>query len=265
MLLPENFVFTQQNLQDYVDCAYRFYLHEILKLEWPAIESEPILEQEELMALGTRFHLLCQQYFSGIPAEILSTQISQLELVEWWRHFLELDLHPAPGTFSVEKLISLPFAGFRLAAKFDLLIKEPQGKLLIYDWKTSQHQPKHQTLMNRMQSKVYPMAAIQSQQPKSSLSDSVELIYWYPAFPATPIRFTYSQAQEDADQTQLEQIIVEISSKIEKEFRKVDNDKPCRFCRYRSLCDRSTSAGVNAELDDIPDEPDAFNLDFDAA
>lgn len=264
MLLPENFVFTQQNLQNYVDCQYRFYLREIKKLDWPAVESEPIREQEELMLLGTRFHLLCQQYLSGIPAEVISMQITQPELAEWWKSFLLLNLNLAPGSFYAEKLFSIPFAGYRLAAKVDLLVKKGDGKILIYDWKTSQHQPKRQTMLNRMQSKVYPFVAAQSQPQQSSSDNSIEMVYWYPAFPDSPIKFFCSQSQLDDDQTKLEILINEIISKQENDFEKVSEDKLCRYCRYRSLCNRGISAGVADELSELSDMEAAFDLDFDA-
>jgi hypothetical protein len=263
MLLPDSFVFTQQNLQDYKDCAYRFYLKEILKLDWPAVESEPIREQEALMLLGTRFHLLCQQYFSGIPADVLSAQITQPELIEWWQNFLELDLHPAPGNCSVEKLNSIPFAGYRLAAKIDLLLKS-DGKLTLYDWKTSQHQPKRQTLLSRMQSKVYPYVISALAFKQNILTESIEMVYWYPAFPQSPISFAYSSTQKEADQTEIGLLVTEIASKEKEAFRKTDNLKACNFCRFRSLCDRGKEAGTSDLADEQVDSDDAFNFDFDA-
>jgi len=263
MLLPDSFVFTQQNLQDYTDCAYRFYLREILKLEWPAVESEPIREQEALMLLGTRFHLLCQQYFSGIPADVLTAQIAQPELAEWWQNFLKLDLHPEPGSFSVEKLSSIPFAGYRLAAKIDLLLKV-DGKIIIYDWKTSQHQPKRLNLLSRMQSKVYPLVASSLASAQNLAPEAVEMVYWYPAFPQAPIKFPYSSTQKDADQTELELLVAEITAKDEAGFIKTQNEKTCSFCRYRSLCNRGKEAGVSEMENDPVEVEDAFNFDFDA-
>lgn len=263
MLLPDSFVFTQQNLQDYTDCAYRFYLREILNLEWPAVESEPIRDQEALMLLGTRFHLLCQQYFSNIPADVLSTQIVQPELTDWWQNFLKLDLHPEPGSFSVEKLISIPFTRYRLAAKIDFLHKY-SDKTFIYDWKTSQHQPKRQTLLTRMQSKVYPLVVSSLACNQNLKPEAIEMVYWYPAFPQSPVKFPYSVAQKDSDQTELELIVAEIANKDEVGFVKTINDKTCKFCRYRSLCDRGKEAGTNDMEDDPTDTEDAFNFDFDA-
>ncbi len=264
MLLPEDFVFTQQNLQDYVDCEYRFYLRHIQKLEWPAIESEPVRAQEELMLLGTRFHLLCQQYFSGIPADVLSKQISNPDLAEWWRNFLTLGLDPQSGFQNVEKLVSMPFAGYRLAAKIDLLVRDASQNMTIYDWKTSRHQPKRQTLLERMQSKVYPLVISQAENARSLPLVSLEMIYWYPAFPTSPIRFTSTPQQRDQDQAQIESLVAEITSRPDKDFHKTDHEKACAFCRYRSLCNRGLVAGMEAEKEDLPDPDTAFDLDFDA-
>ncbi|HZU87116.1 MAG TPA: PD-(D/E)XK nuclease family protein, partial [Anaerolineaceae bacterium] len=65
MPLPVSFHFSQNNLQDYVDCARRFELRHLLRLEWPALQSEPVLERERLMILGQRFHQMVQQHLSG--------------------------------------------------------------------------------------------------------------------------------------------------------------------------------------------------------
>jgi len=264
MRLPDSFLFTQQNLQNYKDCSYRFYLKEILKLDWPAVESEPVREQEELMKLGSRFHLLCQQYFSGIPVDVLTDQITQPDLSTWWQNFLQLGIPFSNKRNKVEQLTSIPFLGYRLGAKFDLLALGEDGRILIYDWKTSQHQPKRQTILARMQSKVYPLVVAHSEKSSNKKPESIEMIYWYPEFPGTPIQFTYSQSQMDQDLTELELVVKEILDMDELGFEKTINIKICHFCRYRSLCDRGTSAGINEKLEDPTDQNDVFDLDFDA-
>ena len=87
-MLPSEFVFSQNNLQYYVDCKRRFYLKEIEQLSWPANESEPVRLQEERMNAGTSFHLLCAQFFSGVPEEIIRENIVSPEILRWWDSFL---------------------------------------------------------------------------------------------------------------------------------------------------------------------------------
>ncbi|MCX6054685.1 MAG: PD-(D/E)XK nuclease family protein [Chloroflexi bacterium] len=267
MLLPESFLFTQQNLQEYNDCHRRFYLREIRNIDWPAIESEPVREQEALILLGSQFHLLCQQFFSGIPVEDLDTQITHPEVKIWWQNFLQLKLSPAQGILLPEKLITIPFLDFRLAAKYDLLYLKPNGTITIYDWKTSKNQPQRKFLFKRLQSVVYPFVAAvfnhSTSIEKRVHADQIDMIYWYTAFPDLQIQFQYSTGQFQTDQEMLEKLMIEIASKGEAEFFLTDDEKSCSYCRYRSLCSRGICAGVldQKELGDPSSDP--FDIDFD--
>ena len=98
MKLPDHFSFSQYNLQDYVDCKFRFLLKHIHQLAWPAIESEPLLLQEARMELGQQFHRLIQQYFIGVEPGVLSNSIQTSELADWWQAFLSLKINEQPGT-----------------------------------------------------------------------------------------------------------------------------------------------------------------------
>ena len=60
---------SQSSLQDYNDCPRRFELRYLQRLAYPAIETEPALENEKHQREGEQFHRLVQQYFIGIPAE----------------------------------------------------------------------------------------------------------------------------------------------------------------------------------------------------
>ena len=62
MRLIENFQFSQANLQDFVDCRRRFQLRYLQHIAWPAIESEPVLENERFLQQGARFHRMIQQH-----------------------------------------------------------------------------------------------------------------------------------------------------------------------------------------------------------
>jgi hypothetical protein len=76
MTLPRDFHFSQHNLQDYVDCARRFELRHLLRLEWPAVQSAPVIEQELRMERGTQFHRMVQQWLHGIPADLIEQRAS---------------------------------------------------------------------------------------------------------------------------------------------------------------------------------------------
>lgn len=59
--LSSPFTFSQSSLQDYFDCPRRFELRYIDRLNWPAVEAEPALENERRLREGTYFHRLAQQ------------------------------------------------------------------------------------------------------------------------------------------------------------------------------------------------------------
>jgi hypothetical protein len=253
-MLPLDFVFSQNNLQLYVDCKHRFYLHEILKLDWPANDSEPVKIQEERMMLGTQFHLICSQYFSGIPAEKVEESIQSPEIMKWWRSFLDFGLMPSPDLIP-EKAITVPFSGYHLTAHFDLLQKKSNDTYVIFDWKTNTKYPPHQRVAERMQTLIYPVVLdffLRSKSKDKPLDSRIEMIYWYPEFPDKPHRFTFTRETLEYQKTSLHDLIVEISQNSAENFSLTDEIDRCKYCQYRSYCNRGIMAGeyMDHEIDD---------------
>jgi len=67
--LSPSFTFSQSSLQDYFDCPRRFQLRYIEHLAWPAVETEPVLENERRQQEGQLFHRMVQQHLVGLPVE----------------------------------------------------------------------------------------------------------------------------------------------------------------------------------------------------
>ncbi len=268
MKLPIDFAFSQANLQDFMDCEYRFLLKHIRKLEWPAVESEPARLHEEKMELGYQFHRMVQQYFSGVDPEILQGTIDNTDLSFWWQSFVTLQASQFSGTSRPELLISVPFHGYRLLAKFDLLVLDDAPTAKIFDWKTSQVKPNRSNLHKKIQTMVYPLVLFLGHtgfQPAINLSpDKIEMTYWFPQFPFDPITFSYSQGQFDRDVDLLTGMVDSILAKSESGFNKTDQPQKCAFCRYRSLCNRGKSAGSNTTEESVLSADDLETLSFDA-
>jgi len=266
MRLPDDFSYSQQNLQDYSDCRFRFLLKYIKKLDWPAVESEPVVLQEARMELGQQFHRLVQQYFIGVDIETLSSSIHSPELAAWWEVFLALKLNETDGEKHAEKMLSVPINGQRLLAKYDLLIVNTPGRFTIYDWKTSVYQQSRQNLFTRLQSRVYPYVlrqSIENSPAGESGSPDIEMIYWFPSFPDTPYQFYYSPDRFEEDREFLHGLTDEILSLPEEGYSRTVNEKLCTYCRYRSLCDRGVAAGVLTQGVEEEDVDTEFNFDFD--
>lgn len=266
MKLPENFSFSQQNLQDFLTCKYRFLLKYIRRLAWPSIESEPVMLQEARMELGQQFHRMVQQYFAGIDENILASTVQDVMLAEWWQSFIALKLIDLEGQKSAEKVLTVPFAEHRMVAKYDLLI-ENDGNFTIYDWKTSQYLPSRLTLTKRMQSIIYPFvlhASLSAQKHLHPSGFSIEMIYWFAAHPAKPVHINYPKGQYAEDEEYLSEIINQICSNNEDWFVKTAEEENCKYCRYRSLCDRGIKAGFPDPDDGYLLDESAFDLDFDS-
>ncbi|MFN2196490.1 MAG: PD-(D/E)XK nuclease family protein [Anaerolineales bacterium] len=266
MKLPDNFVFSQGSLQDYRDCRRRFQLRYLQRLAWPAVQAEPQLENERHMQLGARFHRLVQQHLSGVPADRLTPAAEDEKLALWWRNFLaSRDKMPALGgkpllelPLEAEITLSAPLLDTRLVAKFDLIAAAPDGRLVIFDWKTSSRRPRRSWLAQRLQTRVYPYLLVRAGrdlnrgQPVSP--EQVTLVYWFAGFPDDPERFSYQTADFERDAADLEALVSEISRLGPDEFDLTDVFERCRFCQYRSLCDRGEKAGFldEGEVDDEP-------------
>jgi len=248
MSLNPDFHFSQKSLQDYLDCPRRFELRYIQRQKWPAIQTEPVIEQETAMEEGRLFHQMVQRFIAGLSPDTILEDASSSDLNHWWLNLIQNNpLEKLPPLRYAELTLSAPLAGFRLIAQYDLLAIAPGQQAVIMDWKTSAKKPTHHQLSLRLQTRIYPFllvtagAFLNNNQPKDP--GQVEMIYWFTEYPAEPERFRYDQAQYDADRDYLANLIREIGKlKPGAFFLTPDADK-CRFCVYRSLCDRGEKAG----------------------
>jgi len=298
MSLPQGFTFSQSSLQDYLDCPRRFQLRYLLRIAWPALHSQPVQEHERLMRQGERFHRLAQQYFLGLPQDVLASQVKDTELAQWWESFLTHVPGMLGGLGDVlpdvrlqpEKSLVLPFAGFRLAAKYDLLVNLAPQKVLILDWKTGRKRQQRDHLASRVQTRLYPFllsqaasrlngstrrsdASAQLNTDRARRSDAsahlntgstlpperIEMAYWYAAFPSQPEHFVYDADQMESDRSELAAWISEIDGLDGDQFPLTTQLQRCKYCVYRSLCERGIAAGNISEAD--ADDETGFELE----
>ena len=268
MQIPANFAFSQNNLQDFVDCPRRFELRHLKKLAWPAIRSEPILAVERHMLLGERFHRMIQQHQSGLAAELVGATASEPELAEWWQAYLSSAPEPLPERRLVEHTLSAPFGNYRLIAKYDLLAIAPGERAVVVDWKTSLRKPKRALLSRRIQTRLYPFLLAQAGKLLNNGAaikpEEIELVYWFTADPRNPERFPYSIDQFDQDRKFLQGLIADAVNASETDFPLTGDERMCRYCNYRSLCDRGESAAKMEDdaADEEGNDSSGFDLDF---
>jgi hypothetical protein len=77
------------------------------------------------------------------------------------------------------------------------------------------------------------------------------MIYWFAAFPGSLIRLPYDVATYQKDKCFFSSLLAEIHNRPETDFSKTNDLKKCRYCTYRSHCDRGTQAGDIEGFDDF--------------
>ena len=277
MSLPKGFIFSQSNLQDYVDCQRRFQLQHILHQAWPAVEAEPYLENERLIDVGSKFHKVVHQHLIGESEAQISRSISSDEVVQsMWGNYLHaikqgtLEIINDPANQRYEEItLSVPLKEFRLIAKYDLLVIRPDGRWTIIDWKTSQKHPRPRWLAERLQTHVYPyvLTGAGSRLNRGEMIDpgQIEMIYWFANQPERPERFQYDQPRYQEDARSLGSLVSTIDNKSEPIYPLTPDVKRCLFCTYRSLCNRGIKPGDLEHLEEWqePESPDEVKIDFD--
>ena len=221
------------------------------------------------MQRGAQFHQMAHQYLLGVPEETISRHIADDEVIKrWWRNFASMPKFE--DQISPEISLSAPLDEFRIMAKYDLLsINTTSFKATIYDWKTSLKRPQRKNLISRMQTRVYPYLMVKAgaqftPQSGSHISpDQIEMIYWFTDYPDEPAHFPYSQEQFESDETYLRDLVAKIKNLGDEDAHLTNDEWPCRYCKFRSLCNRGVEAGPLEEIDLVASEVQGFDLDLD--
>lgn len=278
--LPPDFIFSQSALQTYEDCPRRFWLTYVERLPWPAVQAAPIQEHETLLRLGDAFHRLVQRAEIGLDLDLLATDLPDpLDLwFEGYRRYRPADL-PArnafgesprseTAVFEIEYNLTVPIdvplpgratTSVRLTALYDLLYVEPGARAVILDWKTTRRRPDNAVMARRLQSLVYPFVLVEAAHhlPWGPLDPrQVEMRYWYTAAPDQPIVLDYDRARHEAGGGRLRRLLAEILTRNGADgFPKIEDSetnrqRQCRFCTYRTRCDRGVAPGPLDALTD---------------
>ena len=280
--LPASFTFSQSSLQAYVDCARRFWLAYVEQLPWPAVEASPVQEHEALMRLGERFHRLVQRSEEGIDPTQVAAGLTP-PLAAWFAAYLQHRPAALPIDFlAAERVLTIPFSlapahpvaaspAYRLAAKYDLLAGDAEGRTVIVDWKTGRRRTDPATLRQRLQSIVYPYVLVEASAglPWGPVRpEQVEMCYWFTAAPGQPVILRYDAAQHEANHRRVQQLLAAVlAGRSETDFPKVADTEAnrrqlCAYCVYRSRCNRGAAAG---DLDALDDPETFFAVDVDKA
>jgi CRISPR/Cas system-associated exonuclease Cas4 (RecB family) len=267
--LPPAFEFSQSSLQDFVDCPRRFQLRHLLNQEWPAPAAEPLDEAESAAEAGRRFHLLMERHWRGIP---IRTETLDPVLRGWWEAF-QTNSPPLPGPIRrpevrVSAWLNLA-GGQRFTAAYDLLAYAPGERAVILDYKTTKH-TRRSILDRRLQTVIYPLLLVEAAPTllgERLAPEQISLVYWFAADGGTVEEFPYSEPRYADDKRFVGNILSRLFSLNVAEWPLTSEEKRCKLCQYRSLCDRGRYAGAldDGDPDSWPDIEELRGLIAEAA
>ncbi|MFW6266205.1 MAG: PD-(D/E)XK nuclease family protein [Halanaerobiales bacterium] len=249
--------FSQLALSTYQQCELKFKKRYLDGLYWPADWGED-QEQKEIVEKGRLFHRLARRYYS--QGEIIfNTQIDK-DLKNWikrlktFRPFTEKDL------FYPEHVLRLNKDNIKLLAKYDLLyIDSRSGKMIIYDWKTNKKRLKAEELKNSIQSKVYlyvlAKAGAQYSIENQIAPENIKIIYWNPRYPHDWFEFFYDRESLKRDEKDIREQIKLIQNKDFDNLKEKSEDRICRYCEYRPICQGKKAENIEPKDDEIKLDP----------
>lgn len=242
-----------QSLKLYRQCPLRFkyrYLDRLL-LTHPWGQSEA---DRRAMAQGEAFHLMASRYYAGLGPGRGGGPEEQRELADWFGRLQTFLPRTFDQVFYPELELRLQTPDLWLTATFDLLVVEPDGRAVIYDWKTHRRIHRRSELLASPQTLVYRYmlcAAGGAYSPQGRFEpEAVSMIYWNPHHPARAERLEYSTEQFAADEAYLKQQFAAVEAA--EAFPPTADPGDCQRCEFRAFCH-----GRPPELLELEEEVDA--------
>lgn len=258
----------QTSLQDFIDCPRRFELGFLNDTHWPAAHSSPLARYERLTEMGTQFHQLCQQLFIGIEPNLITSSISDPELLRLWQSFLPYGQTLQSYTIASEQILRIPYREHYLLAKYDLIVQLSSKEYLIIDWKTSTKKPSRTALANRVQTYLYPFIFQQAGNELFNVGDilpgMIKMQYWYPLADVHEEFFPYSDGLHQDSSMTITDLIGQIEDIVSssKQFPLTADHSQCKYCIFRSFCERGSETNQIQPGADL-DSEDLSNVHFD--
>ena len=259
---------SQSSFQDFRECPRRFQLKVVENTTWPAAALEPLSQLERYTDLGNKFHQISNQFFSGIPSNIIKANITDPDIKLMWENFIPFAEELADHQRYSEIILTSPFLGHEIVAKYDLVVQTPEGKFIIYDWKTAATKPSRTILGQRFQTILYPLILVRAGKSlfKSTSSDpgDISMHYWYAMSSDPEEIFPYSDEIHTKNVKEITKIVTQIDDFITggTSFPLTDELSHCQKCVYRSLCERGNQSASFDQYTDIENE-DLSNQHFD--
>ncbi|MTI79738.1 MAG: PD-(D/E)XK nuclease family protein [Firmicutes bacterium] len=255
--------FSQNSINTYDNCYLKFRRRYIDGLYWPGSWVTD-KDKRENIERGKLFHLLAERYYSGIPTGDLQHSMDG-EVVRWFANLKKFRPLTDEADFFPEQEIRFCQDGMKIMAKYDLLMAHPDGRAVIFDWKTNANKPKSQYYQRHMQTIVYRYLLAKAGEdfsPQNKLLPSdISMVYWNPRYPSMVEPISYTQERLANDEKLMKDKIREITGRSYEDFYATSDEKKCRYCEYSPICHGKPM--LEDPLDEIDEELDLDWNDID--
>lgn len=231
--LPADLVLTQSALADFAECPLRFRYRYLDRVRLPEVPSPEVRTRVER---GRAFHLLAHRHFAGLDPVVPPAVPHAAELADWARALQRFSARRPGHTYLPEFELGLRSPDLPLAARYDLLVLEPDGRRTIYDWKTSPLPPLDRLAVS-LQTRVYRLVLALAGPPYAPAApEDIRMVYWYPGDPDRPAVLPYSAGLLAEDAAVVGELADRLRRTSPEAMAATDDDSVCRHCAYRPLC-----------------------------
>ncbi len=247
--------YSQSSLGAYQSCQLKFRRRYLEGLFWPGSWGLDQAGREQLEQ-GRLFHLLAQRYFSDGVDPLHDVNVGE-PVGGWINNLINLLPLSKDNLYLPEQELRLNAGNLRLVAKYDLLLFTPQGKVLIYDWKTTAGIPKPAYYTKHLQTLVYRYvlcAAGEACSPFGKVNpEDVSMMYWNPQHPSYLEPLPYSSWSFAKDFQLLHELVTQIESREFDNFLATTDVKRCNHCEYAPIClgERASQTEISEEYQDL--------------
>lgn len=245
---------SQSSLAAFDRCPRLFHLRYVRRLAWPAPLTGRDREWEEASRRGQLFHLLAQQHAEGVEVEGAVASLGDAVLAGWWKNYCERRPFAAvEGSCLSEVEMAVSLGRHVLVAKFDRLVLQPDGGVLILDWKTGSRPPDAGRLRRSWQTVAYCYVAVEALPAEP---EDVALSYWHAGYPEAEVRIPYARGEHRAAGEQLAGAVARLEAlgADEAMYRRTEELAECGRCPYRSYCERGRHPDPTAAWEDDLEE-----------
>ncbi|MHC1770515.1 MAG: PD-(D/E)XK nuclease family protein [Flexilinea sp.] len=257
---------SQSQIHDYLTCPWHFYLSNIVKLTWPEPVSARYQELVSFSRLGKSFHQYVHRFIQGVSYEELTSQVYEPEIDPWLDNFNHWNPLPSGGKLYSEIELSAIFNEILWIGYVDAIAVQP-GKVLIFDWKTSKKLGDPSFLQKAPQTRLYRFLLMHNEKGfvpdlnETITPEMIEMVYWYPNFPAVPIRLVYSSELFRQDEFYFRDIAEKLSLEEPEFFPQTTDEETCMTCRFQTRCHRGLQNSSQLLEEKNWDEQESFDFD----